>query len=82
LAPDEATRALVLLEEEFWETKAGQKMLRDKVEKGFAEFIARVPAAALADHGLKRHYKAPEPRQTLRRLVPAEQAELAELSRA
>lgn len=81
LAPDEATRALVLLEEEFWETKAGQKSLRDKVEKTFAEFIARVPAAALADHGLKRHYKSPEPRQTLRRLVPAEQAELAELDK-
>ena len=43
--------------------------------------LFRSPAAALADHGLKRHYKAPEPRQTLRRLVPAEQAELVELSK-
>jgi len=76
LAPDEASRALVNLEEEFWETKAGQKALRDRVERHFAEFIARVPAAALADSGLKRHYKSPEPRQTLRRLVPASQETL------
>lgn len=81
LAPDEATRALVTIEEEFWETKVGQRLLRDRVEKTFAEFIARVPASALADSGLKRHYKSPEPRQTLRRLVPASQSELAELSR-
>lgn len=71
LSPDEAARALAKIEEEFWETKAGQKLLRDRVEKTFAEFIARVPAAALADSGLKRHYKAPEPRKTLRRYVPA-----------
>lgn len=77
LAPDEASRALVSLEEEFWETKAGQKALRDRVERTFAEFIARVPAAALADSGLKRHYKSPEPRQTLRRLVPASPEDLA-----
>jgi hypothetical protein len=82
LAPAEATRALVTIEEEFWETKVGQKLQRDRVEKSFAEFIARVPAAALADSGLKRHYKAPEPRQTLRRLVPATQADLVALSQA
>jgi hypothetical protein len=70
--PDEAARALAVIEEEFWESKAGQKLLRDRVEKTFAEFIANVPAAALAERGLKRHYKAPEPRQTLRRLVPGE----------
>jgi hypothetical protein len=79
LAPEEAARALVSLEEEFWETKAGQKALRDRVERNFAEFIARVPAAALADSGLKRHYKSPEPRQTLRRLAPASQESLAAL---
>ena len=79
LGPDEAAIALASIEEEFWETKAGQKMLRDQVEKTFAEFIARVPAAALADSGLKRHYKEPEPRKTLRRLVPASQSELEAL---
>ena len=61
LSPEEASRALVTIEEEFWETKAGQKALRDRVERNFAEFIARVPAAALADSGIKRHYKTPEP---------------------
>ena len=82
LAPEEASRALVTIEEEFWETKAGQKALRDRVERTFAEFISRVPAAALADSGLKRHYKAPEPRQTLRRLVPASQQSLEALATA
>jgi len=70
LGPEEAARALATIEEEFWESKVGQKLQRDRIEKTFAEFIARVPAAALADSGMKRHYKAPEPRQTLRRLVP------------
>ncbi len=67
--PDEAMRSLAKIEEEFWATKGGQKLLRDRVEKNFAEFISRVPAAMLADSGLKRHYKEPEPRQELRRLV-------------
>ena len=58
----------------------GQKLLRDRVEKTFAEFIARVPAAALADSGMKRHYKTPEPRKTLRRLVPADQKDLDALN--
>ncbi len=53
LPPEEATRSLVCIEEEFWETKAGQKLLRDRVEKSFFEFISRVPAAALAERGLK-----------------------------
>ncbi len=70
LAPEEASRALAAIEEEFWETKAGLKLLKDRTERSFAEFIAHVPAAALADHGMKRHYKEPEPRQTLRRRTP------------
>ncbi|MEI6358002.1 MAG: hypothetical protein WCP53_13020, partial [Verrucomicrobiota bacterium] len=53
-----------------------------QVEKTFAEFISRVPAAALTDSGLKRHYKEPEPRKTLRRLVPASQSELEALGGA
>ncbi|MFO1462092.1 MAG: hypothetical protein U1G08_22135 [Verrucomicrobiota bacterium] len=82
LSPEEASRALVTIEEEFWETKAGQKALRDRVERNFAEFIARVPAAALADSGIKRHYKTPEPRQSLRRLVPASRQSLDALANA
>ena len=65
-APDEAARALARIEEEFWQTKAGQKLLKERVERSFAEFIAKVPAAALAESGLKRHYKEPEPLKTLR----------------
>ena len=79
LGPDEAAMALASIEEEFWQTKVGQKLLRDRVDQTFAEFIARVPAAALADSGLKRHYKEPEPRKTLKRLVPADQAALTAL---
>jgi hypothetical protein len=67
-APDEAARALSKIEEEFWQTKAGQKLLKDRIERSFAEFIANVPAAMLADSGLKRHYKEPEPLKTLRLL--------------
>jgi hypothetical protein len=70
LAPEEASRALLKIEEDFWETKVGLKLLRDRVEKTFAEFIARVPAGALAEHGLKRHYKTPETRQVLSNRTP------------
>jgi len=68
LSPDEAARALAKIEEEFWLTKNGQALLKDRVERTFAEFIANVPATALADSGLKRHYKEPEPLKTLRLL--------------
>ena len=66
LSPDDAARALASIEEEFWETKAGLRLQQKGCEKTFAEFIARVPAAALADSGLKRHYK--EPRSEERRV--------------
>ena len=66
LGPDEAARALVKIEEEFWATKKGQQLQRDRVEKSFAEFIVQVPSAALTESGLKRHYKTPEPLRTLR----------------
>jgi hypothetical protein len=36
------------------------------VDRTFPEFIARVPAGLLADAGLKRHYKLPEPLKILR----------------
>jgi hypothetical protein len=75
--PDEAMRALAKIEEEFWATKSGQKAQRDRVEKTFAEFISRVPAAMLADSGMKRHYKEPEPRKTLQRLTGGQAAKAA-----
>jgi hypothetical protein len=70
LGPDEAARSLASIEEEFWATKSGQKLLRDRVDRTFAEFIANVPASALVESGLKRHYKEPETLKTLR-LLPA-----------
>ena len=66
--PDEAARALALIEEEFWASKSGQKLLRDRVERTFAEFVSRVPAKMLSEGGLKRHYKDPEPVKEFRTL--------------
>lgn len=70
LPPEDAARALASIEEEFWETKAGLKLQQKGSGKSFAEFVANVPAAALANSGLKRHYKEPEVRQVLRRTPP------------
>lgn len=61
MSPEEAGVALSKLEEDFWASKSGQKMLRDRVERSFPEFIARVPGGMLGEAGLKRHYKEPEP---------------------
>ena len=66
LASDEAAIALHKIEDDFWASKTGQKLLRDRVERSFAEFITRVPAGLLGDVGLKRHYKPPEPLKVLR----------------
>lgn len=66
MSPEEAGIALSKLEEDFWASKAGQKMLRDRVERSFPEFIARVPGGMLSEVGLKRHYKTPEPVKPLR----------------
>ena len=60
LSPKEAAMAVERLQDEFWGTKAGQKLQQDRVEKTFAEFVARVPGKMLTDSGLKRHYKEPE----------------------
>ncbi len=68
MSPEEAGIALSRVEEEFWASKAGQKMLRDRVERCFPEFILRVPAGMLNEVGLKRHYKEPEPLKELRPL--------------
>lgn len=67
LGPDEAGIALSKLEEDFWGSKTGQKLLRDRVERSFPEFISRVPAGLLTEAGLKRHYKLPEPVKLLRK---------------
>lgn len=67
-SPEEASRALSKIEEEFWQTKKGIQLQRGGAEKTFAEFIENVPASALSDSGLKRHYKSPEPLHTLRLL--------------
>ena len=69
LSPDEAGMALAKVEEEFWLSKTGQKLLRDGTERSFPEFIARVPAGLLSEAGLKRHYKEPEAVKALRSLV-------------
>jgi len=66
LSPDEAAIALDKVAGEFWESKAGLKLQKDRVEKTFAEFIARAPAGLLGDVGLKRHYKLPEALKVLR----------------
>ena len=70
LSPEEAGIALSKAEDEFWASKAGQKMLRDRVERSFPEFIARAPAGLLSEAGLKRHYKTPEAIRVHRALTP------------
>lgn len=69
MTPEEAGMALAKMEEDFWASKAGQKLLRDRVERCFSEFIARAPAGMFAELGLKRHYKTPEPVKMLRPAV-------------
>jgi len=63
---EEAAIAVTKIEDEFWASKTGQKLLKDRVERSFAEFISRVPAGLLGDVGLKRHYKLPEALKVLR----------------
>lgn len=67
LSPDEAGIALSKAQEDFWASKTGQKLLRDRVERSFPEFISRVPGGMLSDAGLKRHYKTPEAIKILRK---------------
>ena len=66
LTNEEAGISLSKIEEEVWASKTGQKLLRDRVERTFPEFIARVPAGVMSEVGLKRHYKTPEPLKVLR----------------
>lgn len=67
ITPEEGNIALAKIEEDFWASKVGLKLLRDRVERSFPEFISRVPASQLTDRGLKRHYKTPEAIRVLRR---------------
>lgn len=66
LTNDEAAMALTKIQDDFWASKTGQKLLKDRVERSFPEFISRVPAGLLSDAGLKRHYKLPETVKVLR----------------
>lgn len=66
MTPEEAGIALTKLQEDFWASKTGQKLLRDRVERSFPEFISRAPAGMLSEVGLKRHYKLPEALKILR----------------
>ena len=79
LAAHEAARALAKIEDEFWLTKKGQQLQKEHVEKCFAEFIANVPASALAESGMKRHYKTPEVLQPLQLATAAQPNEFAEV---
>jgi hypothetical protein len=68
LSHEEAGIALAKAEEAFWASKTGQKLIRDRVDRSFPEFISRAPAGLLSEGGLKRHYKTPEPIKVLRPL--------------
>jgi hypothetical protein len=65
---EEASVLLAKVEEDFWASKQGQKLIRDRVDKTFAEFVSRVPAKMLTEVGLKRHYKDPEALKQFRTL--------------
>ncbi len=66
LTQEEAARSLHKAQEDFWASKQGQKLIRDRVERNFPEFISRVPSKFLGEVGLKRHYKDPETLKQLR----------------
>lgn len=70
LTPEEAGIALTKAQEDFWASKTGQKLIRDRVERNFPEFISRAPAGLLSEAGIKRHYKTPEPIKVLRPETP------------
>jgi len=76
-SPEESARALAKIEEEFWLTKKGIELQSGGTDKCFAEFVIHVPAAALSESGLKRHYKGPETLHTLRLLHRSAEAQQA-----
>ena len=73
LTAEEALMKLDKVQEDFWESKSGQKHLRERVERTFPEFIAKVPSKMLTEFGLKRHYKDPEPVKELKLLKARKQ---------
>ena len=77
--PEEAARALLKIEEEFWQTKKGIQLQKGGADKTFAEFIEHVPASALSDSGLKRHYKGPETVHTIQQLQRRSEGSLESL---
>ncbi len=66
MTPEEAGIALTKIEDDFWASKTGQKLIRDRVDRNFPEFISRAPGGMLSELGLKRHYKMPEPVKLLK----------------
>jgi hypothetical protein len=70
ITAEEGAILLSKLEEDFWLSKQGQKLIGDRVERSFPEFIARVPSGMLSEAGLKRHYKEPEPIKVLHPQAP------------
>jgi hypothetical protein len=70
MTPEEGSIALAKAQDGFWESKAGQQHLRNRVERTFPEFVAKVPSKMLGELGLKRHYKDPEPVKQLKMLKP------------
>ena len=72
MTPDEGCIALTKLQDEFWASKSGQKLLKDRVDRSFPEFISRAPSKFFTELGLKRHYKEPEPIKALRVLKAPE----------
>ena len=72
MTSEEAAIALTKIEEDFWASKKGQKLIRDRVERGFPEFIARAAAKQLTELGIKRYFPEPEPVKHLQRLATAE----------
>ena len=74
VGPDEAAMALERAQGDFWESKPGLKLQRDRVEKTFAEFINRVQAGAIGERGIKRLHKLPETLKVLHQgPAPAEE---------
>lgn len=73
MSPEEGSMALSKVQEDFWESKAGQQHLRKRTERTFPEFIAKVPSKMLNEVGFKRHYKDPEPVKQIKLLKPRKQ---------
>src|SRR3954471_14669739 len=49
LTPQEAAITLTKTQDDFWASKQGQKLIRDRVERSFPEFISRVPSKFLSE---------------------------------